>query len=570
MKRLFLSASMIIVLILSGSLALSPAFAQTDDPTPPDDPVKLIFIHHSVGENWLTDGDGNLGRTLGENDYFVSDTNYGWGPDSIGDNTDYHNWIDWFIGSESGRYLDALYNESGQNANYTRTLSDPGGKNQIIIFKSCFPNSDLGGTPNEAAADGEWYTVGHAKYVYNQLLDYFITRPDKLFVIITPPPLLDITHAENAREFSRWLVEDWLAENNYPLNNIAVWDLHNTLTNPDNHHHFQNGAIDYTIYHGNGILHYDSAGDEHPNSIGNQKATAEFLPMLNIFYNRWIAEAPTSPPPQQEAQTQPEVDEQAPEQDQPLVDSAQAGLIDDFESGPPAGTYGWESFWDDANPATTLSCGVDSSVAQVGSSSLRIDFHIEPDCWATCSLMYDGDPGFGGTRGLAFDYLAGAAVLLFNVDAYGGSPDARSTYHYTIETVPESVEGWVHMEITWDQILRVDWEEHPGTPINPVEINGFAFGFDTYPDTPNSGTIWIDNFTLLGGEEVEAQPQSVEAEEETQADPEEVEEAPSAAELEEPPEAEGGGGRSLCPGSMALSVLMVAGVGISFMRRQRR
>ncbi len=569
MKRFFHKLLFVALLSVLVGLFSSPAQAQTDDPSPPDNLVKLIFIHHSVGENWLTDGDGNLGRTLGENNYFVSDTNYGWGPDSIGDATDYYNWYDWFLGPESGRYLDALYSESGQNSSDTRTLSDPGGENQIIIFKSCFPNSDLGGNPNEAAADGEWYTVGHAKYVYNQLLGYFNSRPDKLFIVITPPPLLDSTHAENAREFSRWLVEDWLIENDYPFNNVAVWDLHNTLTNPDNHHRFQDGAIEHTINHGNGILYYDSDGDEHPNSVGNQKATAEFVPMLNIFYNRWIASAPTSPPPQQDAQTQPEADEQTPAQEQPPVALAESGLVDDFESGAPAATNGWESFWDDANTATTLSCSVDSSVAQAGSSSLMIDFHIEPESWGTCALMYDSSPGFAGTRGLAFDYLAGAAALHFNVDAYGGSPDARSTYHYTLETVPESVEGWVHIELTWDQILRVDWEENPGTPVNPAEINGFAFGFDSYPDTPNSGTIWIDNFTVLGKEDTEDQSQPVEEvepgeledESETGAIDEDTGEVPSVA-------AEGESGRRVCPGAMALSILMAAGVGIIFIRKE--
>jgi len=37
---------------------------------------------------------------------------------------------------------------------------------------------------------------------------------------------------------------------------------------------------------------YDGAspyhnGDNHPNSTGNQKATAEFIPLLNGCYNRW-------------------------------------------------------------------------------------------------------------------------------------------------------------------------------------------------------------------------------------------------------------------------------------------
>ena len=112
-------------------------------------------------------------------------------------------------------------------------------RTELLYFKSCFPNSDLGGNPDDPPQDGEWYTVGHAKFVYNQLLDYFITSPDKLFIAITPPPLLNRDSAENAREFSRWLVEDWLEDNNYPLDNVAVWDFHNILTHPDNHHRFQ-------------------------------------------------------------------------------------------------------------------------------------------------------------------------------------------------------------------------------------------------------------------------------------------------------------------------------------------
>ena len=441
-------------------------------------------------------------------------------------------------------------------------MTDPGGENQIILFKSCFPNSDLSGSPNDPPSDGEWHTISHAKYVYNQLLDYFITRPDKLFIAITPPPLLNTDNAENARQFSRWLVEDWLIENDYPLDNVAVWDFHNMLTDPDNHHRYQDGLIDYTITHGAGFLYYDSDGDEHPNSAGNQKATDEFVPMLNIFYNRWIAGAQASSAPQQEAQTQPEAGEAAPEQDQPPMAFAGGSLVDGFESVPPAGTYGWESFWDDANPSTTLSCAVDSSAAQSGSSSLRIDFHIEPESWGTCALMYNSPPGFGGTRGLAFDYHAEAAALLFNVDAYGGSPDARSTYHYIVETVPESVEGWVHMELTWDQILRVDWEENPGNPVDPTEINGFAFGFDTYPDTPNSGTIWIDNFALLGGEDAQTHPQPI-----AEAQPVEGQ-SETQVELQDTASTDSSDGRRMCPGSMALSLLVVAGVGIAARSRQ--
>ncbi len=549
------------LVILFTALFPVATYAQSENPNPPVEPVKLIFIHHSTGENWLTDGNGDLGRTLAENNYFVSDTNYGWGPDSIGDATDYPNWYDWFLGPESGRYLDALYNESGQNSDYTRPFSDPGGENQIILFKSCFPNSDLGGSPNDAPAEGEWYTVGHAKYIYTQLLDYFITRPDKLFIAITPPPLLDSANAINAREFSRWMVEDWL--NTYPLDNVAVWDFHNLLTDPDNHHRFVNGALEYTVDHGSGILFYDSNGDEHPNHAGNQKATAEFLPMLNIFYNRWIANAPASASTEQEAQTQPQAGEATPEQGVPLSDPGWifgvGALIDDFESGPPPGTEGWQAFWDEANPSTTLSCGIDSSMSQAGAASLRVDFYIEPDSWATCALTYNSAPGFADSSGIAFDYQAGAVGLHFNIDAYGGSPEARSTYHYVIETVPESVDGWVHLELAWDQILRVEWEENPGSPIDPVQINGFALGFDTYADTPNSGTIWVDNLEILDS----SQPPA-DAEEQS---PPVAESTPKPAPAEDAPASSTG--RRLCPGSSALiGVVLLGGVWVE--RKQRR
>jgi len=178
------------------------------DVAPPDHVVKLIFIHHSCGENWLSDGDGGLGLALEANNYFVSDTNYGWGPEGIGDRTDIPDWPEWFLGDRSLLYLDALYHESEQNSPYTRTLPDPGGENEIGMFKSCFPHSELGGSPDGSPTPEGGLTVGHAKYIYNELLGYFVTRPDKLFIVITAPPVSDQTFAENARAFNDWLVND--------------------------------------------------------------------------------------------------------------------------------------------------------------------------------------------------------------------------------------------------------------------------------------------------------------------------------------------------------------------------
>ncbi len=257
-----------------------------DDPSPPTQTVKLIFIHHSCGENWLSDGNGNLGLTLGNNNYFVSDTNYGWGPDSIGDATDITDWPRWFRSQDSPQYTAALYTENDRNSSYTRNLSNPGGENKIVMFKSCYPNSNLDGNPNDPPAPGQGLTVSNAKYIYNDLLNYFSTRLDKLFIVITAPPVRDSTYASNARAFNTWLVNSWLQENNYPLHNVAVWDFYNVLTHAENHHRFINGAVQYINNNGDGTSYYPS-GDDHPSSTGNQKGTAEFVPLLNVFYHRW-------------------------------------------------------------------------------------------------------------------------------------------------------------------------------------------------------------------------------------------------------------------------------------------
>jgi hypothetical protein len=282
-----------------------------DNPSPPGKPVRLIFVHHSTGENWLSDENGGLGLALLENNYFVSDTNYGWGPDGIGDRTDIGNWWEWFRGPESSRYLQALYAESGQNCAYSRLGERPGGNNEVILFKSCFPNSALQGGPDDPVpaigtnplrgqeSGSEHHTLANAKGIYIDLLERFRASQDKLFVVVTAPPVSDAACSRNARAFNQWLVNEWLK--GYPYRNVFVFDLYSVLTtnggSPDvndlgveagNHHRWWNGAALHRVESGHDVLAYPSApGDDHPSRAGNQKATAELLPLLNVAYHRW-------------------------------------------------------------------------------------------------------------------------------------------------------------------------------------------------------------------------------------------------------------------------------------------
>ncbi len=495
-RRLFTAALLALMIVLAANAPLPAVLAQADDPTPPEQPLKLVFIHHSTGENWLADGYGNLGRELDRNNYFVSDTNYGWGPDAIGDRTDIPNWLEWFRGSRTPDIMQALFNESGQHASYTRTLGDPGGENQIIMFKSCFPNSALTGRPNDPAGTYEELSVSGAKYVYNQLLAFFSTRPDKLFIVITAPPLNDPQYADNARAFNRWLVNDWLAENNYTLGNVAVFDFYNILTGADAHHRYHSSKIEHTLGSRN-TLYYPS-GDDHPSQQGSQKATEEFIPLLNIFYNRWKANAPYQAPLAVEGAesggSEPEAGAPSVSQVQPLTDL----LIDDFEGGAPIGTDGWQAYRDEET-TTSMRCQSDTGTAASGSRALMLDFDVVANSWATCALSYHNVQDWSSSEGLTFHLFASQPGLLFNVDIYAGSREAQETYLYTIESPPEGAAGWIPFSLRWSDFHRADWEENAGTSFTkPDEILGLAFGLATLQDAPNTGTLWIDDLSLIG------------------------------------------------------------------------
>jgi hypothetical protein len=297
------AAALALILTLSSLTPIAHASTSSS-------PIRLIFIHHSTGENWLADGNGGLGIALRDSNYYVSDTNYGWGPDGIGSSTDIGNWWQWFRGPNSAAILSALYNETEQHSSYSRLATNPGGENKIIMFKSCFPNSALRGNANDPvppissnplkgqSCDSEYHTVANAKGIYIDLLEYFKTVPDKTFIVITAPPLSDPTYADNARAFNNWLVNDWLS--GYTVGNVYVFDFYNVLTTnggnantndlgstSGNHHIWYNSQVQHITDGDNdanaNILEYPS-GDDHPSKAGNLKATAEFVPLLNNVY----------------------------------------------------------------------------------------------------------------------------------------------------------------------------------------------------------------------------------------------------------------------------------------------
>lgn len=315
MQLFVLLFTLLVSLILSVCADSSPMALQADmtpNPTPPEQTARLIFIHHSTGENWLADGNGNLGSALMNNNYFVSDTNYEWGPDGIGNSTDIGHWWIWFRSDDSETYMNAIYSESDKHSSYSRLAGVPSGENEIVMFKSCFPNSALQGNATDPvpliavnplkgeSAGSQYHEVANAKGIYIDILEYFRGRQDKLFIVIAAPPLQDVTYASNARVFNQWLVNEWLKD--YTYNNVFVFDFYNVLTTnggtptvndldavTGNHHRWRNNAIEHKTDGDNdaspNVLEYPTGGDDHPSMAGSRKASAEFLPLLNIAYN---------------------------------------------------------------------------------------------------------------------------------------------------------------------------------------------------------------------------------------------------------------------------------------------
>jgi hypothetical protein len=300
-------------------------------PPPPDGPrpaalnssappgvVKLVFIHHSVGENWLRPDEGDLMGELNTNHYYVNDTNYEWGPDKIGDRTDIGQWHEWFLGPKRDTYMSAVYkNTSLTDSAGTNALSDPGGEATVIMFKSCFTQGGaMSGSPDDPplpegtsnpiydqdVGNDSVYTVTNIKGLYRDLLKYFATRQDKLFVLIVPPPSdKDTVSAENMaalRSVATWLSTQLLAS--YAYYNVGVFDFSTVLTSnggsttqndlgssSGSHHRLKGSAVERLVGASPYLAYTGSGQDNHPTAAGSQKATAEFVPLLNVLYHCW-------------------------------------------------------------------------------------------------------------------------------------------------------------------------------------------------------------------------------------------------------------------------------------------
>lgn len=265
----------------------------------PSKPLNLLFIHHSCGGQLLASpgpdvdpgqnciyeshsNGGGLKAALLKSGFALHEASYG---SKVGEKTDLFDW--------PAKFRD-------QMADILRVdLQDKplpeGVTNQIVMFKSCFPNSEFvgeGAPPGNPA--GPELTVANAKAAMNALLPEFAKRPEVLFVYVTAPPIaprvypmrlykkiirqlrgqpLPKTPADRAREgalarqFNNWVTakDGWLKD--YPHKNVAVFDYYDELTDGG-----KSDLLAYPTRDG-----YDS----HPSQAGNERAAKAFVPFIH-------------------------------------------------------------------------------------------------------------------------------------------------------------------------------------------------------------------------------------------------------------------------------------------------
>lgn len=184
-------------------------------------PTKMVFLHHSVGRGIMYAG--GLQRLLFDRGVFVSGATYG---DEIGQETDIPDWPPKFR-EEMEKILTFK--------SHPDTYYGDGTRNDIVMFKSCYPNSDIG---DESAAGGR--TLSAFKDAFESLKPAMMAEKETLFIYLTAPPQIgEKTSPENAaraRQFNDWLIGEYLPayRAEAPADNLVIFDLFGLLAGEDN------------------------------------------------------------------------------------------------------------------------------------------------------------------------------------------------------------------------------------------------------------------------------------------------------------------------------------------------
>ncbi|MBN1583610.1 MAG: hypothetical protein JXA89_23085 [Anaerolineae bacterium] len=224
--------------------------------------TNVIFLHHSTGRGLIVQG--NVRALLTERGYQFWDHDYNdiglTRPD--GTLTGAHYRIPGALG-RGNTDVDGLVKLFSQpvtdpptNA-FSRLL-----QHEIVVFKSCFPNSAIKSDEMQEQFQ-TWYL---------QMRDVMDQHPDRLFILVTSPPLhprqTNGEEARRARAIADWLKSDaYLAGRGHK--NVFVFDFFDLLADPDENTLRAAYQLDR------------EKPDSHPNQLANETIGPLFVQFID-------------------------------------------------------------------------------------------------------------------------------------------------------------------------------------------------------------------------------------------------------------------------------------------------
>ncbi len=417
-------------------------------PTPAQEPVRIIWLHHSVGQGLIDQGSVREGLTaLG---YEFYDHGYNGDGLRLAD------------GSYSGRNFDVPGDNTdpdGLAEIFRQPLHDPPDNTfshlmqyDVIIIKSCFPTSNIGSGEQLAEYQG-YYLAMRAR-----MAQY----PDKLFVVVTQPPQVpgssDPDEARRARALADWLNSGQFL-GGQP--NIVTFDFFGHLAGEDN---FLRPEYRYDDY------------DAHPNERANREIGPRFVEFLDQAIRSFAPGAAAQPtfvlPPTAEAP--PPEATPTPPAPSALSVAASRGL----DLG------GWVVSDDD--PGSTATCALDETGA------LRFDYQLAATGWAFCGQPFDVPQDWSDAPGLSFRVRGDPPGQRVILALFAGRPEAAAPYELTLD-VPQV---WTPVAVPWADFALATWADE-GDPATPDLARVVGVGLSVEAEgNPGKGVLWVDHLSL--------------------------------------------------------------------------
>jgi hypothetical protein len=210
------------------------------------DAIKIAFLHHSTGQNIWNGDRTSLASRIVRKIYYKLGWKYnirGKLPSLFDKNNKQHQKdyrIEEFIFPKTTpygwkNYPFDYYNIWVKHAGPQPFMEEPTlemlTKNySMIIFKHCFPVSNIQTDMDSADIDSDYKSLANYKLQYQALREKLHQFPDTKFVVWTGAAQVksQITEEEaiRAHDFFSWVVKDW----DVPEDNIFIWDFYQLQT----------------------------------------------------------------------------------------------------------------------------------------------------------------------------------------------------------------------------------------------------------------------------------------------------------------------------------------------------